>query len=107
VIITRGKARCWHNQLFLGTLGQGSVIGEAVLFLKTNEKIIVTLEALEETEIRLFQKVVLREYFFSSRRNLLLRLSANVIMSLSHKLMKCYVALEHQKSEAETFIKKS
>ncbi len=89
-LLLSGKARAFHDALDLGGLHPGEVLGEASFFCKTGTRYLVTIQATEPALLYYYPKSLLRDFFISRPKSLTMRFAANVIVSLSQKLMHHY-----------------
>ncbi len=99
VILYSGAVKAWLGACFAGLLSAGHSIGEASLFLKSEQPLMISLTAMEETVCYHLRKTVLKEYFQTTGKNLLLRFSVNVITCLSQKLADSYLELARKRAD--------
>jgi len=88
-----GKARCWYRDCMVGALNAGEAIGEASIFLRSDTNISLFLEADTAMELLILSKDKMKEYFSAHDKKLFTRFAANIILSLSAKLITCYEEL--------------
>lgn len=99
VIMYSGAVKTCLGTCFAGILSAGHSIGEASLFLKSEEPLIISLTAVEETIFYHLRKTVLKEYFQVHGKSLLLRFSVNVIACLSQKLAQSNLELARKQAD--------
>ena len=94
VLIQNGQVRCWYQNSLIGTFKKDDPIGEASFFLLNDASLTVYLESVQESELVIIPRNVLRQYFHQNKI-LAFRFAANTISSLSQKLMASYEKINY------------
>ena len=90
VIIAKGKTQCMYHDSVIDYLEANDAVGESCIFLKNGQDIPMTLMAENHVELSIIHKDKLKKYFSEHHPSLFLRFSANIIMTLSQKLITQY-----------------